>query len=294
MNRLLLLFTAVIFLFTNCSPKESIEHITISPDSTVGYTAIVNNKTPKAYILLFPGFGESSDDVLAATDLPIDLARQDIAVFIPVLQNGSETYGFSNESQKCLTKIVTDIQNRYKLHNKPYFVGGFSMGGATAVKYAELTDVKPAALFAIDSPLDYNRFLYATKRDIEVYHKDNQDSIYAQLYRDIDSIKNESPYFIDDSTHSAIMTLKQVPTRVYIEPAEDWWLDNRQTDVLGLNIIDATCFINDLRLMGNKNADLIITRNKGFRRSTNQRHPHSWSIVVSNDLINWLNSMLHQ
>ena len=68
MNRLLLLFTAVIFLFTNCSPKESIEHITISPDSTVGYTAIVNNKTPKAYILLFPGFGESSDDVLAATD----------------------------------------------------------------------------------------------------------------------------------------------------------------------------------------------------------------------------------
>ena len=289
-----LYLSVIIGILTSCLRKESVEHYTLSDDSQLSYTAIMSGKTPKAYMLLFPGFGESPEDVLASTDLPFELVHQNIAVFIPVLQNGNESYGFSNESQENIAKIVTAICERHDLHDTPYFVGGFSMGGATAVKLAENARVKPSALFAIDSPLDYKRFLYATKRDIEVYNKDSQDNIYSQLYRDINKIKNESPYEIADSTHSAIRPLIDVPVRIYIEPAEDWWLDNRQTDVLGLNIIDATCFINDLRLMGNKNADLIITRNKGFRRSTNQRHPHSWSIVENNDLINWLNSMLHQ
>ena len=281
-------------LLSSCSPKVSTEQVTLYPDSPIGYVRIPSVDTTKAYILLFPGFGESPKDLLASTDLAIKLARQGITVFIPVLQNGTTSYGFSNESQDSLAKIVNTIRERYNLYNMPYIVGGFSMGGATAVKYAEISTDKPTALFAIDSPLDYKRFLYSTKRDIEVYNKDSQDSIYCQLYKDIDKIKDDSPYEIDDYTHSAIKTLIDVPVRIYIEPAEDWWLNNRQTDVLGLNIIDATCFINDLRLMGNDKAEIIITNNKGFRRANNQRHPHSWSIVNNKELINWLNNCLRQ
>ena len=90
------------------------------------------------------------------------------------------------------------------------------------------------------------------------------------------------------------MSLIDVPVRYYIEPAEDWWLNKRQTDVLGLNIMDGTCFINDLRLMGNDNADLILTHNKGYRKVTGQRHPHSWTIVDRKDFLKWINKNLNQ
>ena len=282
----------ILYVIAGCSKKVSVEQRFLYPDSPEGYTAITSSTAPKAYVLLFPGFGESPSDVLTATELPLSLARHDIAVFMPVLQHGSESYGFSDESQKHLKEIAADIQNRYNLHGKPYFAGGFSMGGATAIKYAEHAEKKPAALFAIDSPLDYKRFFYATRRDIEIYHKDGQDSIYSQLHEEINKIKDESPYEISDSTHSAIIPLKHIPVRIYIEPAEDWWLDNRRTDALGLNIMDATCFINDLRLLGNFQADLIVTNNKGRRQPGRQRHPHSWTIVDCKDLIHWLEGHL--
>lgn len=286
------LFFATITILCSCSPKVEVNQVFLNQDSPIGYTAIMCNTQPKAYMLLFPGFGETYLDVLNATKLPEVAAQNDIAVFIPSLQSGAETYGFSNESQGCLTDVVADIHDRYNLTGIPYCVGGFSMGGATAIRYAELVENKPFALFAIDSPLDYNRFLLATKRDIESYHKDTEDGIYAKLYRDITGIKDCSPYEITDSTHSAIMALREIPVRYYIEPAEEWWLNKRRTDVLGLNIIDGTCFINDLRLIGNDRADLILTRDKGYRKATGQRHPHSWTIVDNRDFINWINSLL--
>ncbi|MBD5227731.1 MAG: alpha/beta hydrolase [Bacteroidales bacterium] len=287
-----ILSLGIVTLLCGCSQKVVVDHVLLNPDSPVGYTSVRSNSQPKAYMLLFPGFGEMSSDVLEATNLPETMAKNDIAVFIPTLQNGAETYGFSNESQDCLNDIVADIRKRYDIANLPYCVGGFSMGGATAIRYAELTDSKPFALFAIDSPLDYDRFLFATKRDIEAYHKDTEDGIYAKLHSDIEEIKACSPYQIADSTHSAIRSLRDVPVRYYIEPAEDWWLNNRRTDALGLNILDGTCFINDLRLIGNDNVELILSHNKGYRRATKQKHPHSWTIVDNKNFLNWINNNL--
>lgn len=258
------------------------------------YTAIVPADRPvDSYLVLIPGFGESADDVLAATELPVKVAETGIAVFIPTLQDGVESYSFSAESQTCLNRIVSDIRSRFDLTETPYFVGGFSMGGAAAVRFAELhTSDRPRAVFAIDSPLDYERFRYATERDVNVYRKGiaDGDSIYVQLLADITPLVADSPYLLSDTTHAAIQPLKDTPVRYYIEPATQWWLDNRHTDVLGLNILDGTAFINDLRLLGNDKAELIVTSGKGYRNGGKTYHPHSWTIVDAANLIAWLQS----
>lgn len=258
------------------------------------YAAIVPADRPvDSYLILIPGFGESADDVLAATELPVKAAEAGIAVFIPTLQDGVESYSFSAESQACLNKIVSDIRSRFDLANKPYFTGGFSMGGAAAVRFAELQSSDlPRAVFAIDSPLDYERFRYATERDVNVYRKGlaDGDSIYVQLLEDITPLVADSPYLLSDTTHAATQPLKDTPIRYYIEPATQWWLDNRHTDVLGLNILDGTAFINDLRLLGNDKAELIVTSGKGYRNGGRTYHPHSWTIVDVADLIAWLQS----
>lgn len=260
------------------------------------YTAVLpaEGQSLDSFMLLFPGFGETMSDVLSATSLPSDAAASGIAVFIPLLQDGVESYGFSNQSQESLSSIVDDIIQRYDLEGMPYCVGGFSMGGATAVKYAETVEVKPSCVFAIDSPLDYQRYVYSTRRDVEVYRKGLAEGgeIYTRLLEDLAPIAGESPYLLSDMSHEAILPLADIPVRYYIEPAEQWWLDMRQTDVLGLNILDGTAFINDLRLLGNDNAELIVTSGKGYRNSGKTYHPHSWTIVDNAELIAWIKNSL--
>lgn len=295
-RRMKYLWTFIIAMTVACSEKNTTEIIEITLDeknlNVSGYTAILpEGRTIHTYMLLIPGFGETVDKVLDATQLPFEAARLGIAVFIPVLQDGAESYSFSSESQSTLKDIAADIRSRFGLSETNYCIGGFSMGGSAAIRYAELTsDNPPVCVFAIDSPLDYERFRYSTERDVKVYKKGiaDGDSIYIKLLEDITPIAKDSPYLLSDTTHRTILPLKGIPVRYYIEPAEQWWLDNRKTDVLGLNILDATAFINDLRLIGNENAELIITSGKGSRNNGKTYHPHSWTIVDSKDLIEWI------
>ncbi len=293
------LIIVLAFLCSACSVNNMVKRETVflEPENKGKncYTAILPGEGQiSSFLLLFPGFGESPEDVLEATELPDEIAKAGTAVFIPTLQDGVESYGFSAESQGTLAAIVRDIVGRYGLSGKPYCAGGFSMGGATAVKYAETARIKPLCVFAIDSPLDYERFLYSTRRDVVSYKKglDEGGEIYTRLLEDIAPIAGDSPYRLSDTTHRAILPLVNIPVRYYIEPAEQWWLDNRRTDVLGLNILDGTAFINDLRLLGNAEAELVATTGKGYRNGGKTYHPHSWTIVDSKSLIQWMTEAL--
>lgn len=291
-----LLSIALLTVMTACSEGGQTQVIKIALDEQNSkiccYTAVLPaSRSIEMYMVLIPGFGETEENVLAATDLPYVAAEVGIAVFIPMLQNGAESYSFSSESQQCLRTLVGDMQSRFDLSQKDYCIGGFSMGGSAAVRYAELSsDNSPVCVFAIDSPLDYERFRSSTERDVYVYRKGlaDGDSIYVRLLNDITPLIDDSPYFLSDTTHQAIAPLKNIPLRYYIEPAEQWWLDNRQTDAYGLNILDATAFINDLRLIGNDSAELIVTHEKGFRNNGTIYHPHSWTIVDADELVEWI------
>ncbi|MEZ5040542.1 MAG: hypothetical protein R2828_11630 [Saprospiraceae bacterium] len=70
-----------------------------------------------------------------------------------------------------------------------------------------------------------------------------------------------------------------------------WWMENRGKDYYGMNAIDAAALINALRLQGNDKAELILTQNKGYRPD-GTRHPHSWSIVDEQELVDWFAGLL--
>ena len=230
-----------------------------------------------------------------------DLERG-ILTIIPTFQDGVSSFGFDSLSQQAFRRIVDDVTSRHKLQDLEYYLGGFSMGGSTVVKFAETADKKPKAVFAIDSPLDFERFYNSTKRDVMLFGKggSGEENIYLYLLSRIEQImggtpqtalKNYhkiSPYSLSDTTQSAIKGLLGTPIRIYIEPDIQWWLDERETDVFGLNIIDCSAMINELKRLGNDRAVLITTQNKGYRKPDNNRHPHSWSIVDNRELIEWL------
>ncbi len=265
------------------------------------YTIIFPSKLPvKGYIFLLPGFSETAERVMQQSSLPGQLAKSGLLTIIPTLQNGVFSFGIDDSSQQSFNKIVTDVREKNKLTDQPFYLGGFSIGGSCILKYAEDADKKPNAVFAIDPPIDFEQMYNSNKRNLRlsVNTQPNGESVF--LVKKIKEIMNGtpensianyhkvSPYSFSDTSQTAIKKLLNIPLRIYTEPDIHWWMKERGMDYTSMNSTFHSAMINELNRLGNGNATLITTQNKGYRKPGNSRHPHSWSIVDNGELIKWL------
>ena len=307
MKRLVLIILTFSLFSINCNGQKvalpKIEKVFLDEtDKTKNcYTIIYPPKLPwTGYIFLIPGFGETAENVLKQTDLPNKLALNGILTIIPTFQDGVLSFGVDSLSQQTFDKILKDVTSKHQLIDQRFYVGGFSIGGSCAIKYAENAAIKPTAVFAIDPPLDFERFYNSAKRDIRL-SKDgeaNPENIYM-----IDRLEKEtggsptthlteyytiSPYSFSDTTQTEVKKLSNISLRIYTEPDINWWLQERGADFTSINATECSAMINELNRLGNQNAALLTTENKGFRKPDDRRHPHSWSIVDNDELLKWL------
>lgn len=307
MNRLFLIILTFSLFANNCNGQKAtnpkIEKVFLEKADTTKnyYTIIYPSKLPwTGYIFLIPGFGETAEKVLQQTDLPNKLALNGILTIIPTFQDGVLSFGVDSLSQQSFDKILKDVTSKHKLIDQKFYVGGFSIGGSCAIKYAENSPIKPTAVFAIDPPLDFERFYNSAKRDIRLSKENeaNEENVYMinRLEKEtggspttnLTEYYNISPYSFSDTTQRAIKKLMKLPLRIYAEPDINWWLKERGADFTSMNATECSAMINELNRLGNQTAELITTQNKGYRQPENGRHPHSWSIVDNDELIKWL------
>jgi hypothetical protein len=306
MKRLLITILSV-SLFTIDSnaqktPGIKTEKVFLDNDTTKNcYTILFPSKFPiKGYIFLLPGFSETAERVMQQSSLPGQLAKSGLLTIIPTLQDGVFSFGIDDSSQQSLKKIMTDVRQKNKLTNQPFYLGGYSIGGSCVLKYAEEADRKPNAVFTIDPPVDFEQMYNSSKRNVRlsVNTQPNPESVFlVKKIREImngtpeNSIANYhkiSPYSFSDTAQTAIKKLLRVPLRIYTEPDIHWWMKERGMDYTSMNSTFHSAMINELNRLGNGNAVLITTRNKGYRKPDHSRHPHSWSIVDNDELIKWL------
>lgn len=265
------------------------------------YTIIYPPKLPwTGYIVIIPGFGESAEKVLEQTDLPEITAQNGLLTIIPTLQDGVLSFGVDSSSQQSLDRIIQDVRSHHKLMDQRFFIGGFSIGGSCAIKYAQNTTLKPDAVFGIDPPLDFERFYNAAKRDLRLPSdkEPNPENVYmiGRIEKEFGgspetSLSNFhliSPYSFSDTAQTAVKKFGNIPLRIYSEPDVHWWLKERKADFTSMNVTECSAIVNELNRFGNRKAELILTENKGYRKPNNLRHPHSWSIVNNDELIEWL------
>lgn len=297
------LISIVTVLFLNTSFSQKMETVSLDKNDPAKncYTIIYPDALPwKGCLFLLPGFGENAERVLSQTNLPLEAAKNGILTIIPSLQDGVLSFGVDSVSQQTLQKIIDDVVSKQKISSLNFWIGGFSIGGSTAIKFAENAKIKPKAVFAIDPPLDFERFYHAAKRDLRLTTngKENQENVYMGLrIQEIMGGTPEtalanyyavSPYSFTDESQTAVKKLIEIPLRIYSEPDIDWWMKERNADLTSMNITDCSAMINELNRLGNQQAVLITTQNKGFRKPDHKRHPHSWSIVENQELIQWL------
>jgi hypothetical protein len=306
MQKFVLFALSLLTVLVSCGQK--VETVYLNPkDSTSNmYIAVLPKSTPiKSFLFLIDGFGVSPKDVLVQTDLPTYAAQQGILTIIPILKTGPLYFGVDSVSQQSLKELINIIADKYHLQGKDFYIGGFSIGGACVVKYAELAVqnnylIKPKAVFAVDPPLDWERYYNAAKRVVRLagtkplngevtYMIDRiEKEMKGTPSTAIENYYNISPYSYSDTTQRAIKNLVHTPIMIITEPDIQWWLSNRGYDLAFINVFDQAAMINELQHLGNDKAVLMTTTNKGYRQPNNMRHPHSWSIADKEQVVKWL------
>lgn len=262
----------------------------------------------KGTLVLFSGTMETPADVLNSNTAFVKLAHKNhLMLIIPSVNNNlfvnATTLHFINNA-------IADAIKNYQLSPQKFVLGGFSLGGMTALRYTELsvedkkkTVIQPLAVYAIDSPLDYARLYSSFSRIAENKYSEgasNEANFYLQKMntqfggapRLNEKIYIRNSIFSGSEKNGGNASfLKNIPVRVYCDPDIDWWLKNRGQDLYDSNALDLTAFINCLHFLGNTNSEFINCLGKGYR-GNGTRHPHSWSIVDPNDCMKWISTYL--
>lgn len=263
------------------------------------------NEIVKSFMLLLDGFGNSPKSVLSQTDIPKYASKNGVLTIIPILKTGTTYWGSDNASQQSLKEIISLVVSKYQLEDKDFYIGGFGIGGTCAVKYTELAvkenyEIKPKAVFAINPILDWERYYNGAKRVVRLSDSTKvNDEVFYMINRiekemggtpetALESYHSQSPYSFSDITQKAIKNLIKIPIMIISEPDIQWYLKERNYDCSYNNIFDQVAMINELQRLGNKNAVLITTTNKGYRMPSKVRHPNSWSIADPKEIIKWL------
>jgi hypothetical protein len=264
----------------------------------------------RGVIVLLSGFGTSHPrETEEETDIPRVAAAKGFLTIIPQLGDWSTLY-LDSASQQALERVLREATEKYRLQGKPLVLGGFSLGGSGAVLYAEralrsASMLHPTALFAVDPPLDFERFTQNAAKAVQRLHldriKDVQKDEYLYITTALEqafggtkiysnpAFRAASPYIRSDTTLSNIRSLVGLPLRFYHEPDYRYWRGRDADDDFQTNVLDQSSMIADLHSLGSTKATLILTEGKGFRKEDkNRRHPHSWSIADAGELVQWI------
>jgi hypothetical protein len=262
-----------------------------------------------AVLVLLPGFGGgvSSFDLSSGSTpstLPTRLAAHGVLTVVAV--PNSHTLYASEESTGALDALLSAVFLQYRIGSVPVAIGGFSAGGTGAVRYVQscaqqkcraVSEV--AAVFAVDAPLDFERLYRSSRLVIERAAPRSNVAEERMIVQMLETSlggppENARPAYLK---HSAVVAsapdggnavlLQTTPIRLYTEADVHWWMDERNLDLYGMNVVDHAALINLLRIFGNDDAELVITTGRGYQPD-GRRHPHSWSIVDEAELAEWL------
>ena len=274
------------------------------------YALIIENenyilKKPQSDLLgtliLFGGYPESPEIVMEEFEIDSLANKNNIAV----LHVKFNRRLWLEENEKLgLTSMLEEAFGLHKLPSDNVFLGGFSSGGNIALLLSnylieEKSKVQPEGIFVVDSPVNLRTLYKWFKLDAE--QKSNTElvqqslsilSIFEKKFGDDQggtrSYETESPFNYATRSINNLRSLKNVKIRLYTEPDTVWWKNNFDKDYDEINAF----YIKELSIelekqFKSRSVELIETKNKGFRKN-GDRHPHSWSIINKQELLQWM------
>lgn len=267
------------------------------------YYEIVPEKKPKGVIVVLPSGAELTEDTLKSITLHEKAAEQGILTIIPSINWGTD----AGEAEiKLLDKIFQEVISKYGVSQDNFVLGGLSGGGMISLIYAERavqnpgsTLLLPRGIFGLDTPLDEAHFYAYCERELQrdfskagmaeaKYILEYYNETYGGSPKDYpEKYIEASIYSFGTESGGNAKYLKDMPIRMYTDLDVEWLMNERHRDLYDWNGTDIVAMINQLKILGNTDANVKISQGKGVRLD-GTRHPHSWSILDTEDCLNWI------
>ncbi|MEM9857467.1 MAG: hypothetical protein AAF843_08930 [Bacteroidota bacterium] len=257
-------------------------------------------KNTKATLILYPGGGTDAAYTKQEFDIVNLACASDISV---LMMNFNRSIWIEEATAKEQSEQLKSILEKNNIASKITFIGGMSIGGNVALAVSNYlikseAAIAPKGVFMVDSPIDLYALYESAVADVANPDFDEErlaEPKFIIRYFDerfgkdslLRNIQEVSP-FTHKKDYTSVPYLKNCRLRFYTEPDSTWWQENRQTPYERTNAYVIQEVVKDLKAENWQQLELIETKNKGYR-TNGERHPHSWSIVDRQELVEWMN-----
>ncbi|ESU21232.1 hypothetical protein FEDK69T_25990 [Flavobacterium enshiense DK69] len=254
----------------------------------------------KGTLVLFPGFGHFAKDTENEFKI-IELAtKKGVSV---VLMNFNQSVFLKDNEKASLANEMVTIFETNQLSFENIYIGGFSSGGNVSLLVGNYfveskSKIQPKGVFIGDSPVDLLKIYQNCEKNIaKNFSQETVEEskwIVGDFNTKLGSPKNGiqkyeqvSPFTYQTGNIENLSALKNTKIRLYTEPDVDWWKKDSDQSYEEMNAYSIEKLSQELKKQGFSNVELIQTKNKGYR-ANGERHPHSWSIIDKENLMEWM------
>lgn len=294
-------------MFNSCKETENrnktgnLDNVESQQLSNPEYELDKPDKKPNAVVVLFGGYPEVAGDIKREFKILEQAREHDIAV---VFSNYNQKLWFEENELKELAEQLQKLFADNKLPNDNIYFGGFSSGGNVALLIGDyLTEngkfeLTPKGLFVIDSPVDLAALYLSAEKNIK--RNFSEASVQEANFliktlgnrfgtpdKNLEKYEKHAVFTLQTGNIDNIKNLKDTKIRIYTEPDTLWWKENRKADYEQMNAYYLKKLSEKLKQQDFINVAYIPTKDRGYR-ANGERHPHSWAIVKTDDLINWM------
>lgn len=266
------------------------------------YYKMIPDGRPVGVLTIIPSGGETTENLIRQISLHKEAVKNGFLVIIPSLNWGTDD---RKPEIAFLDTIFKQVVEKHDAPKDKFIFCGLSNGGMISFRYAinsvkdSNTFIVPNGIIGLDPPLDFARFYAYCEREVERNYSPAGVGEAKWLLNNYNNYYGGSPSdfpqaYIDGSTFSYgapqggnAKYLSHIGVRMFSDLDLDYLLNKRKRDMYDWNGTDIVAFVNQLNMNGNTNAQVTISQNKGMRLN-GTKHPHSWSIMDTDDAINWI------
>lgn len=297
----------IFLIFNSCKQnynQDKVEHpkkTEYEQVVTTEYQLYKPNSKPNAVLVLFGGYPEVAEDIKREFQILEKAKKHKIAV---VYSNYNKTLWLKGDELKELAKQLQKTFTDNKLPYNNIYFGGFSSGGDVALLIGDYfaekkkTGLRPKGVFIVDSPIDLAELYFSSEKNLQ--RKFSEVSIqesnwlikelgdrFGNPHKNLSAYEEHSVFTLKTGNTNNIENLKKTKLRLYTEPDTLWWKEHRMADYEQTNAYLIKRLSEQLTDSGFTNVEYIPTVNRGYR-ANGERHPHSWGIVETDNLIGWM------
>lgn len=292
------------FIFVSCKSEKknniikASEYEVFETDDYELYKPKTNSKT---ILILFGGFGEKPTDIKREFKILETAKKNNIGL---LLMNYSQKLWLEESEKRNLAQLLQATLEKHNLSQKDIYIGGFSSGGVVSLHISNYIlglkefYIDPKGVFIADSPIDLLALHESSKLNIKRNFSEvavQESTWIINLFEEklgnpkngISNYEKYAVYTMKTDFTKNLDNLINTKIRLYTEPDFIWWKENRKADYKQTNAYYIKNLSESLNKRGFKNVEYIATENKGYR-ANGDRHPHSWSIIDTDNLMSWM------